>query len=269
MIVRSDRHHARPVPGINLAALLASVLFATPMVYLLARSVGLGGSAVGFGHYTAVLTDAAFGLALANSLAVAGAVAVLTALFASAAGFALAFGSFPGRRMILAGLILLAALPGQLLLPGGYEVVAALGLLDSRLAVVLPAIAGVMPVLLYRAGFESVPRELLDAARVDGAGEVGGWWHVALPAVAPTTAACLLMSFSASYNAAVWPAVVLQSPEVQTLPVRLLTLSATALTPTDHARLTAATAVGILPVLLLFLLLQREFLPRLGGAVKG
>lgn len=261
---------SRPAqPGVTLAALLAALLFSTPMLYLLARSVQTRGARVGADHYAAVLQDGGFWLAMANSLAVSGTVAVLTALVASAAGYALAFGRFPGRRAAVAGCVLIAALPGQLLLPGGYEVVAALGLLDARPAVILPAIAGVMPVLLYRAAFESFPRELLEAARVDGATEAGSWWHIALPAVAPTTAACLLMGFAGAYNAAVWPAVVLQSPEVQTLPVRLLTQSATALTPTDHARLTAATAVGLLPVLLLFLLLQREFLPRIGGAVKG
>jgi ABC-type glycerol-3-phosphate transport system permease component len=205
---------------------------------------------------------------LANSLFLASFAALASTLLAALTAYALIAHPFPYRRHAMLLLLALASLPPQLLLPGGFELITRLHLFDSHLALLLPASLNLFAVLLYRAAFMAVPQDLLASARIDGCSELSAFWHIALPAVLPTTSALLLLSFTATYNATVWPAITLQSPHLQTLSTVLATSAGTALTPQDHARLTTLTAVALLPPICLFLSLQKGFLPTLRGVEK-
>jgi putative chitobiose transport system permease protein len=242
----------------TLTTLAIALLFLYPLLQLFSSSAG----------YTHLLTDPAYLCAALVSLTLAGTISLGCTFFAALAGYVLACFDFPGRRLYILALILIASLPAQLLVPGGYELIIHLGLFDSLAAVVLPALASVFSALLLRAAFTALPPQLLEAARVDGCTELALLLRIALPAIAPTASACLLLTFVASYNAVVWPAIVLQSADLQPLPLHLLTLSATALTPQEQAQSAAATVLAIAPILLLFTLLQRAFLPPLQGAEK-
>lgn len=254
--------------GQTLAAFAPAGLAVFPLAYLVYRSVQGG-----VGSYAAVLGDVAFVRSLAASTLLSAVIALVGMGVASLAGFVLAVHPTLGRGrvvpLVLAGIVGVASLPPQLLLPGGWEVVTKLGLFDSYWAVLLPAALNLLAVLLYRAAFGAVPSELMDAARVDGCSEWGVWWRVALPAVRPTTAACLMLSFAGAWNAIIWPTLVLQDPKRQLLSQYVSTLSATAGTPGEQSVLLAATVLAIVPLLAMFLLLQRDFLPPLRGSVKG
>lgn len=247
--------------SVGVLAWLVAIVFAFPLARLVVRGAG--------GDVAAVLTDAGFYRALLNSLAIASVCALAGTLLASAGGYALARFEFPGRRGVLLGLLLLAALPGQLLLPGGYELILRLGLYDTRWAVIVPGSVSIFAALLYRSVFRNIPDAILDAARLDGCGEWRLWWHVALPALRPTTVALLCLSFAGAYNAVVWPMVTLQSPELHTLPMRLALANLSAVTPAEQATLAATTILAILPVAGLFLLAQKDLSASLHGAVKG
>lgn len=247
--------------------------FAWPFVELVRKSLISGGGegageAAGLEAYASLLTDTGFWRALGNSVMLAGGMSVVATLMAALAGFGLAVYPFRGRTIYVAVLLGLTALPPQLLIPGGYELVARLGLLDSFGAVILPAALSVFGVLLYRSAFETIPVSLLEAARLDGCSEWEIFWRIAMPLVLPTTAVGVLMGFAGNYNAVVWPAVMLQSPSLHTLPVKLAAEAGVALTGAEQARVTAGTVLGLIPVLLLFLVLQRSFLPPLRGSGK-
>lgn len=199
------------------------------------------------------------------SLGLASVQALAGVLLASMAAFGLTFGVWTRRGwgrsvtvFVWAGLMGLMALPGALLLPGGFELVVALGVFDTWWAVVLPGSLNVAAVLLYRSAFGSMPGELVDAARVDGCGEWGVWWRVAMPAVAPTTAACVVLSFAGAWGAVVWPTVVLQETSLHTLPMRVATTSGLVRSGADEAVLAVYAVVGVVPVLVVFALLRRQ-----------
>lgn len=239
-----------------------AVLFAWPFVGLVRTSMRGGNT------YWSVVSESGFWRAMGNSLMLAGLQSVGAAMLASMAGFALAVYPFRGRGAYMAALLGLSALPPQLLLPGGYELIVRLGLFDSFAAVLVPGLLSVISVLLYRTAFERVSHSLIEAARLDGCSEWGIYWKVAMPLVLPTTSVAVLLGFVGSYNTVVWPAVTLPSEHLHTLPVRLAAESGIALTRAAQAKVMAATVLGLVPVILLFGLLQREFLPRLGGSGK-
>lgn len=238
------------------AVLCVAALFCWPIAQLLVRVA----------RHTEVTSELL--RPLVNSLYLASSSAVVGTVLAGASAYALTWGHFPGRKWAVIVLTALAVLPGQVLLPGGFEMVTRLGFFDTHLALLVPGCVNLFGMLMYRAAFHRVPGELLSAARVDGCGEWGVFWRVAMPAVLPTTSALLLISFTATYNATVWPAITIQSRSLETLSTYLAVTAGTALTPSDHARAATTTAIALAPPMGLFLLLQRSFLPTLRGAGK-
>jgi len=253
--------------GPTLFAGAAALAAGLPLAYLVVRSLALG-----WGPYGALASDLAFLRGVAGSTLLATVIAFGGVLVASMAGYVMAVHRGLGGGWVVpalaAGIVAVASLPPQLLLPGGGEVVTRLGMFDSYWAVVLPASLNLLGVLLYRAAFLAVPLGLIDAARVDGCSEWGVYFRIAMPAVRPTTAACVMLSFAAAWNAVIWPTLVLHSPERQLLSQYVTLLAGTAATQAEQTAVLAATVLAIAPILLLFLLLQRDFLPPLRGAVK-
>jgi ABC-type glycerol-3-phosphate transport system permease component len=236
-----------------------ALLFSLPVLGLVYR-------AVAGGMFTFVLQRTDYLRGVGNSLFLACATVMASVTLSSLSGFVLGAYRFAGRGLLMVGLMALAGLPPQLFLPGGYELVVRLGLFDSYGAVVLPGLLSVLSVLMFQAAYGRVPREMLEAARVDGASEWGIWWRVAFPAVRPTTAACLMLAFAGNFNAVVWPTIVLQSRALQTLPTGLTALTGTVVTRADQSMVLAGTVLALVPVMALFLLLQRDFLP---GLTRG
>jgi ABC-type glycerol-3-phosphate transport system permease component len=195
--------------------------------------------------------------------------AVLATLVCSMAGYALARLEFVGKR--LATWLVLAAIivPPTLLVAPGYQVLFRLGLLDTLWGLVLPAVAPAFGVYLFRqAVLAGVPREVLEAARMDGCGDVRMFFRVALPLVQPMVSAFLLLSFLGTWNNFLTPQVVLQDPGKFPLAVSIAQLKNVYYQ--DYGLLMAGTVFAVLPVAILFLLLQRDFVAGLTkGAVKG
>jgi lactose/L-arabinose transport system permease protein len=206
---------------------------------------------------------------LANSVILAALQTTLQVGLCAMAGFALAKRRFAARPLVIGFLAGTMMLPGQVLLPASYELMFHLGWLNTWWAVVLPGAVSAFGILLMRNAFLAVPDELLEAARIDGAGEWRAWWEVALPCVRPMLGALTLMSFVGAWNSFLWPQVVLGDAALQPLPVALAGMAADDYNA-DFAPLMAATALAIAPPLALFAALQRDFVAGLTqGAVKG
>jgi ABC-type glycerol-3-phosphate transport system permease component len=150
-----------------------------------------------------------------------------------------------------------------------YQLLYRLGLLDTFSGFILPTLAPAFGVYLFRqAMIHAVPNEIIEAARVDGCGEIRLFFTIALPMTRPMIGAFMMITFLGSWNNYLTPQILLQSPEKFPLSVAVASLTGTY--AHDYGLMMAGTVVSILPVLLLFLLLQREFITGLtSGAVKG
>ena len=220
-------------------------------------------------NFTRLFTEESVGRAIINSLFLSATTATLATLCCAAGGFALARYEFKGRGALTALVLAALIIPGPLLLAPGYQWLYRLDLLDTYWGLILPAIAPAFGVFLFRqAARQSVPNELVEAARIDGCPEPGIFLIVGLPLLRPMVGAFLLITFLGTWNNFLTPQILLQSPERFPLSVAVAQLKG--VYSTDYGLIMAGTLVSILPVMVLFLVLQREFIAGLtAGAVKG
>ncbi|WP_052227012.1 carbohydrate ABC transporter permease [Microbacterium mangrovi] len=214
-----------------------------------------------------LLTDTMFGRAMLNSLFVSTVYTLLGLVVCTAAGYAFAKFEFRGKSVMFGVLLVTLALPSQVTLVPLFQLMVWLGWLDSYQAIILPNLALPFGIFLMRQTMSSIPDELIQAARVDGAGEFRLFARIVVPTVRPALAALAIFLFLAQWNAFVYPLVVLRTPDAYTLPVALATLQGVG--TTDYGQLLTGTMLSMLPILILFLFLQRQFVAGiLAGAVK-
>ena len=194
----------------------------------------------------------------------------LVVTLSSLGGFALAKYRFVGKRPLMAVMLATMMLPSQVLLPSSYELMYKIGWLDSYAAIIVPGAVSVFGMFLFMQAMKTVPDELLQAGRVDGCSELRLWWEVALPIVRPMIGAYTLLSFMGAWNSFLWPQIVLQSQNKYTLPVGLTNMLGLPEYNTPYGVLMTGTLLSIVPVAILFFILQRDFIAGLAtGAVKG
>ena len=223
-----------------------------------------------FGNYTWLFSKEPFLTWMFNSLFVASMHTCLVVTLSSLGGFALAKYQFPGRRPLMLVMLTTMMLPSQVLLPSSYELMHTIGWLDSYAAIIVPGAVSVFGIFLFMQAMKAVPDELLQAGRVDGCSELRLWWEIALPIVRPMIGAFTLLSFMSAWNSFVWPQIVLQSHNKYTLPVALTNMLGLPEYQTPYGVLMAGTLLSILPVAILFFILQKDFIAGLAsGAVKG
>ena len=230
--------------------------------------MGVAWDALTLKNYTNLI-DKGFGGAVVNSVFYASTSAVFATLIASATGYVLAKSQFRGRTtvtlMVLGSLIV----PPTLLIAPSYELLYHLGLLDTAWGLLLPTFAPAFGVFLFRQAVQqSVPDELIEAARIDGCSEINIFFLIVMPLIRPMIGAFLLITFLGMWNNFISPQIVLQSASKQPLSVAIAQLRG--VYRTDYGLLMAATVVSVAPVAALFLALQKQFISGLtSGAVKG
>jgi ABC-type glycerol-3-phosphate transport system permease component len=229
----------------------------------------LDATALTLEHYTTLFGTLDFVTPLINSIFLSSATASLATLACAMGGYALARFEFVGRRLVTAIVLGAVLIPGPLLLAPGYELLFNVGLLNTFTGVILPAAAPAFGVFLFRqAVMSGVPRELLEAARLDGCGEVRMFFAVVMPLVKPMIVTFVMLTFLGVWNNFVTPQVVLQSEDKFPLSVAVAQLRGTYYQ--NYGLQMAGTVVSILPVLILFLALQCSFVGGLtAGAVKS
>jgi putative chitobiose transport system permease protein len=209
-----------------------------------------------------------FGTYLINSAIVAGLTVGLNLLFCSLAAYPLARLNFRGRKLIFALVIATIMIPFQIVMIPLYILVVNLGLRNTYLGVIFPSLASAFGIFLLRQAFQGVPKELEEAARIDGCSELGIWWHIMLPAIRPALVTLAIFVFIGSWSDFLWPLVVLDRPEYYTLPIGVANLAGTF--SLDWRLIAAGSVISITPILLLFLLVQRYIIPTdIGSGVKG
>jgi len=221
-----------------------------------------------FANYRELFARAGMGRYLLNSLLVATAITFLSLVFNLAAGYAFAKLRFAGRDRVFQTLLAALVIPAQVAMIPLFLIMKWLHLVNSYGGVIVPAMATVFGIFLVRQYARSIPDELLEAARIDGAGEWCIFGVIVLPLLKPIIVTLAIFTFLASWNDFMWPLIVLSDQAWQTAPVALAALSREHVQ--DNELMMAGSVVTILPVLALFLALQRHYLEGLLlGSVKG
>lgn len=205
---------------------------------------------------------------LINSSLVSGFSVVANLLFCSLAAYPLARMKFRGRGLALVLVIATILIPFQVVMIPLYVLMVQLGLRNTLLALILPNAATAFGIFLLRQSFLAVPLELEEAARMDGCSPIGEWWNVLIPAAKADLITLGMFVFIGTWGDFLWPLVILDDPNLYTLPLGLQQLSSSF--SLDWRLLAAGSIVSILPVLIMFIILQRFILPSASGdAVKG
>lgn len=210
-------------------------------------------------NYTQLFSRLSFGTYFLNSTIVAVVVTVGNLLFCSMLGYALAMLDFKGKRLIFVTVMATLMIPGVVTFVPLFVLVANAGLIDSLPGLFLPFLVSPFGVFLMRQYILGLPRDLLDAGRVDGAGELRIFARIFLPLCGPALATLGILTFLGSWNNFLWPLVVAQTEKTYTLPVALA-LYSTGQNSTNYGLLLAGATVVLMPILAVFLVFQRRFI---------
>lgn len=219
-------------------------------------------------NYIYIIRELPFTLWFFNTILVALLVTVGTVLIDALAAYAFAKKQFWGRDFLFGFMLATIMIPGALLLIPAFLITNWLGLLNSYGGLIIPALANVLGVFLLRQFMQTIPDELEHAARIDGCSDFGVFWRIILPLSAPALATLSIVVFTSQWNNLVWPLVVLNDKDLYTLPLGLALLRGEF--QVNYGITSAAAFLSVVPLLIVFLFLQRYFLEGLTvGAVKG
>ncbi len=265
--------------AVNGALALVALVTAFPLLWMVSASLMPAGMSANFPpplwtthptlvHYRELFAHAGFGRHFVNSALIASGATLLALTLNVMAGYAFAKLDFPGRdrlhRVLVAGLVI----PAQVAMLPLFLELKSIGLVDTLAGVLVPSLAGIFSIFLVRQAALSIPNELIDAARIDGASEWTIYRRIVLPLLTPMLVTLAVFTFLGAWNDFLWPLIILNDDDRYTLPVALASLSREHVQ--DSELMMAGSVVTVLPVLALFLGLQRYYLQGLmAGAVKG
>jgi multiple sugar transport system permease protein len=209
-------------------------------------------------NYSKVFQVLPFGHQFLNTVLMAGLRTVGQVLFCSMAAYAFARLRFPGRNVLFGILLSVLMVPPQLFIIPQYQIMSSLGWLNSLQALVVPGLFSAFGVFLLRQFFLGLPKELEEAAAIDGAGPVRIYWSIVLPLARPGLVALALLVLLWSWNDLFWPLVVNTDPDKMTLSAGLASLQGQF--QTDYPVLMAGSLLASLPIIAIFTLLQRQFI---------
>ena len=203
-----------------------------------------------------------------HSLLVAVAVVLGNLIFATMAGYALGCMRFKGKTVVMAILLSVLLLPGEVTLTSQYLIIQSLGLANELAGVALPGLVGAVNVLLMATACRAVPESVLDAATVDGATTVQKMRHVVWPNIRGMASVVAVFSFIGAWDDFLWPLIVLSDPAKYTLTVGMSYLNSTF--STDPREVAAGSIIALVPIIIVFALMQRVFFRGVeAGGVKG
>jgi multiple sugar transport system permease protein len=219
-------------------------------------------------NYSKVFQVLPFGHQFLNTVLMAGLRTIGQVLFCSMAAYAFARLRFPGRNLLFGILLSVLMVPPQLFIIPQYQIMSSLGWLNSLQALVVPGLFSAFGVFLLRQFFLGLPKELEEAAAIDGAGPVRIYWSIVLPLARPGLVALALLVLLWSWNDLFWPLVVNTDPGKMTLSAGLASLQGQF--QTDYPVLMAGSLLASLPIIAIFTLLQRQFIQGIAtSGIKG
>jgi len=219
-------------------------------------------------NYRTVLGSGAFGRWYLNSLLVASVVTVSVCLFSSMAGYALAKFKFAGRKVVFLAILSTMMIPAEMLVIPWFITGSYMGMEDSYLGIMFPGLISAFGVFLMKQFMEQVPDTLLEAARMDHAGELKIFFRVVLPLVRPAMASLAIFTFVGNWDAFLWPLIITNRSAMFTLPVGLQSFAGSR--GVAYNLIIAAANLVVLPVLAVFIAMQRQIIKGIAlSGVKG
>lgn len=189
-------------------------------------------------------------------------------LLSSMVGYGLAVYRFLGRNLIFVAVLFVMMVPVEIIMLPLYKLMISFRMIDTYRGIILPFVVAPLPIFFFRQYASGLPKDFLDAGRIDGCSEYGLFFRIMMPLMAPAFGAMAILQALASWNSFVWPMIVLKTNEMLTLPIGLASL----LTPygNNYDILIAGSVLAIVPILIVFIFFQRYFVSGLTvGGVKG
>ena len=218
-------------------------------------------------NYTSLFQRLPIGRELLNTIVFAGAVTIISVFFDSLAAYGLSRVDFKGRGILLAVLIATMMIPAMALLIPVYKLLGSMGLVNSYLGIIIPRMADVGGIFLLRQFFISSPKDLDNAARIDGAGEFRIFAQIILPNAVPAILTVGMFNFMGNWNDLLWPLIMTSKPETRTITAGLAMLTGHGSSVTPYGVVMAGALISALPLLIVFFFVQKRFVE--GIAMTG
>jgi multiple sugar transport system permease protein len=274
------RRRARfPALALHATLVLGALVTLTPLLWMVSASFMSPGESNSFPprllpavptlqNYVDLFTRLNLARYLLNSTLVAVSATLVSLLINSMAGYAFAKLRFVGRERVFRTLLAALVIPGQVGMLPLFLLLKSMGLVNTMAGVIVPFMAGIFGIFMVRQYAMSIPEDLLDAARVDGAGEYRIFWSIVIPVIQPILVTLAVFTFLSAWNDFMWPLIVLSDDAKYTLPVALASLSGEHVQ--DTGLMMAGSVLTVLPVVVLFIVLQRAYIRGvMMGSVKG
>lgn len=206
------------------------------------------------------------GTMLRNSVIIAGGGVLLNLILGALCAYPLAKIDFYGKKLVNNALLATMIIPAAAGMVVNYITVQRMNLTGNFLGVILPNSVNVFSIIMLRQAYLSVPRELLDSARIDGASELRVWWSIMLPQIRPSMLTVVIMDFINKWNMFLWPLLIL---DVDQYPVATGMQYISQSFEYKFVNVAAGTVLSVLPVIILFVIFQKQYINNSAGAVKG
>ena len=266
--------------GGYLPLFLATMIIALPLLWMVLGSLKTGGEVVNqnivwlprtptLAAFQTASAQVSFPRLFLNSLIVTAAGSIIKLALAVTTAYALVFVKFPFKNAIFLGILVALMVPSQVSLLPNYILIAGMGGINTYWGIILPGLGTAFGTFLLRQHFRSLPIELMEAAEIDGAGHLRRLMRIVLPISGPTLVTVALVIIVDEWNNYIWPLIITSNDTMMTLPVGLTLLQNVEADPSSYPVLMAGSVVVILPVLIIFIFLQRYIVAGLTqGAIK-
>lgn len=255
---------------------LIAIICAGPFIWLLLSSLRTGANIYSLhfslddfsiSNYTGVIEYMDLGKYIWNTIVVTLGGIIIDVLFSSMCAYPLAVMDFKGKKIIFGLLVATMIIPAAAGMIINYLTISKMHLLNTLLGVILPTSVSTFSIILMRQAYLGIPRELIEAAKIDGAGELRIWATIMVPGIMPSISTVVIFDFIKNWNAFLWPIIVLQDPEKYPLATALQYLNGSF--SYKFGYVAAGTIISIIPVLLVFIICQKNYIEAVSGAVKG
>jgi putative chitobiose transport system permease protein len=220
-----------------------------------------------FSNYIGVFKFLSVPKYIGNTLIITLSSIVIDVIFAALCAYPLACMEFKGKKIIMGALISSMIIPAAAGMIINYLIISKVHLLNTLVGVILPGSVKVFSIILLRQSYLGIPRELIEAARIDGAKETRIWWQIMMPGIMPSVSTIIIFDFISRWNEFLWPIIVLQDPKKYPLATALQYLNGSF--NYKFGYIAAGTVISIVPIIIVFLLCQKNYIEAISGAVKG
>lgn len=261
---------------VYLLLILIAVLCAGPFLWLLLSSLRTGANiydlkfsldSLTLSNYSGVIEYMNLPKYVGNTLIITIGGIVIDIIFASMCAYPLATMEFKGKNVIFTILVATMIVPAAAGMIINYLTISRMHLLNTMLGVILPTAVKPFSIVLLRQAYLQIPKDLIEAAKIDGAGELRIWSKIMIPSILPSISTIVIFDFINNWNAFLWPIIVLQDPGKYPLATALQYLNGSF--SYKFGYVAAGTIISIVPVLVVFMLCQKNYIEAVSGAVKG